>query len=209
MGKQFRLIGWSGVLASFVVLTGCQTSTMLGPESYLAHHHDYMPEVKRFPVCHDMDCDNSTPVTLDKSTWIKLGKYFSVVPVSAAAERRQISLAIAMFEKVTGPIAETQFDQARNSLSGWSDRQLDCIAETVNTTTYLLLLQQQGWLKWHTVGYPKHRGFITLHAPHNAAVITEKATGNEYVVDSWFHKNGEQPEIVTVKQWSNGYDPDN
>ena len=58
------------------------------------------------------------------------------------------------------------------------------------------------------VGFPRHRGWFSLLAPHNTAVVIEKATGKEFVVDSWFHKNGELPEVVSVDQWLSGYDPD-
>jgi len=197
-----------GIILALVMLTGCQGLNPAKPEIYIAHYQDFPPEVKHFQVCHDVDCLNLTSVTLDKAAWQNLGDNFSVSGKSAEAERNQISAAIALFEEITAPIAKTQTDLARNDSGSVGDRQLDCIAETVNTTTYLMLFEQQGWLKWHQVGFPKHRGLFTLQAPHNAAVIVEEATGREYVVDSWFHKNGEQPEIVTADQWSAGYDPD-
>ena len=208
MVNQFNLVSRSGLFLAFAILAGCQTLNSVKPDSYLAKYQDFPPDVKRFQVCHDVDCVNLTPITLDGITWQRLGNNFSVRGESAEDERHQIKSAIALFEEITGPIAKTQSDRARNDWGGWSDRQLDCIAETINTTTYLMLFEQQGWLKWHRVGFPKHRGLFSLQAPHNTAVIVENTTGRQYVVDSWFHKNGEQPEIVPVERWSAGYDPD-
>ena len=200
----------SGLCVTLAVLAGCQTYySTRPPESYIASYQDFQPEINRFQVCHDVDCENMTAVSLDEMGWQQLGKSFSVNANSAVQEREQIKSAIALFEEITGPMAKTDNDQARNTSGRWGDRQLDCIAETVNTTTYLLLLRQNGWLKWHDVGLPRHRGLFSLMAPHNTAVIREKQTGREFVVDSWFHKNGSAPEIVPLEQWLSGYDPDN
>ena len=202
--KLFALTGMA-----FLVLQGCQTIGTRKPESYLASYQDYTPAIKRFQVCHDIGCENLTQVSLKHSDWEKLKTYFQPAAISAEAERERIKQAIAAFENVVGPLTKTQHDLSRNQ-SGvrWADRQLDCVAETVNTTTYLLLLQQQGWLAWHRVGYPQHRGLFDLLGPHNTAVIVEKTSGRKFVVDSWFHDNGELPEIVTSEQWAAGYDPD-
>jgi hypothetical protein len=196
------------VMAS-LVLQGCQSIESRKPERYLASYQDYTPAVKRFQVCHDVGCENLTHVSLRHSDWQKLKAYFRPTPVSAKAERERIGQAIAMFENIVGPLTNTQHDVSRNQPGvRWTDHQLDCVAETVNTTTYLLLLQQQGWLAWHSVGHPQHRGLFDLLGPHNTAVIVEKASGDKFVVDSWFHDNGQPPEIVTSEQWAAGYDPD-
>lgn len=209
MAEQRHLISITKLLVILALLAGCQTVSTK-PESYIAHYQDFPPAVERFQVCHDVDCENLTPVTLDSKAWNKLGDVFRQPAASARQERAQVRSAIALFENIIGPIAKTANDQPRNDSGGWvnSERQLDCIAETVNTTTYLLLLEQQGWLKWHRAGFPKHRGLFTLHAPHNTAVIREKSSGKEYAVDSWFHANGKKPEVVPINQWTSGYDPD-
>ncbi|MCW8962671.1 MAG: hypothetical protein OQL16_02660 [Gammaproteobacteria bacterium] len=192
------------------MMAGCQTLGSSRPENYIAHYQDYPPEVKRFQVCHDIHCENLTPVTLDSKAWSQLARPFTQTAASASQEREQVKSAIALFEEVVGPIAKTGSDRARNISGGWGnrDRQLDCIAETINTTTYLLLIEQQGWLKWHRTATPEHRGWFTLHAPHNTAVLEEKASGRKYAVDSWFHANGEQPEVVPINQWTSGFDPE-
>jgi len=207
MVSQFHLISRAGLLLVLAVLAGCQSLSSVKPGNYIANYQDYPPQLERFQVCNNVHCEQLTSVTLDQEDWRRLGSHFSVKVESPEAERRQIKSAIALFEEIAGPITKTQHDLARND-NKWGDRQLDCIAETVNTTTYLMLFDQQGWLKWHRVGFPRHRGLFSLQAPHNTAVIVEKASGREYVVDSWFHKNGEQPEIVPAAQWSAGYDPD-
>jgi hypothetical protein len=81
------------------------------------------------------------------------------------------------------------------------------VAETTNTTVYLLLLQQRGLIRRHRVEYPKHRGLLQLQAPHNTAVITDRTSGEAFAVDSYFHANGAAPEIVPVETWEAGFSP--
>ena len=195
------------VLAS-ALMPACQSVTTRQPSSYIASYQDFPPKPAQFQVCHDVGCQELTIVSLEAGDWQRLRQLFTPQAQSAAAEREQIRRAIALFERITGPLAKTHNDMSRNDMGPQlSDRQLDCVAETVNTTTYLLLFQQQGWLKWHQVGFPQHRGLFSLLGPHNTAVIIEKASGQRYVVDSWFHNNGALPEIVSSELWAAGYDP--
>ena len=86
--------------------------------------------------------------------------------------------------------------------------QQDCVDETTNTTTYLLLLDQMELLHYHSPGFPVNRS-PTVAAPwwHRSATIMEKETQAKYVVDSWFHDNGKAAEIVSVAAWKDGWNP--
>ena len=195
--------------AILAMLAGCQaTGSKKTPERYIASYQDIEPTIERFEVCHDIHCEGRTTVQMDSASWQHLNEQFAGGSSSAAREREQIRSAIGLFEEIVGPIAGTSGDKPRNATGPWGDRQLDCIAETVNTTTYLLLFREQGWLQWHDVALPRHRGFFTGHWPHNAAVIREKQSGEEYVIDSFFYKNGVPPVIVPARSWQAGYDPD-
>jgi hypothetical protein len=123
-------------------------------------------------------------------------------------EREQISAAVALMERIVGPKSNTQNDRARNEGETSKDPQLDCVAETANTTVSLLMMQEQGLFKWHRVIYPKLRGFNTEGETHNSAAIEGLQSGEQYVVDSWFFKNGREPVIVPARLWRNGYDPE-
>ena len=43
--------------------------------------------------------------------------------------------------------------------------------------------------------------------PHNTAILLENKTGEAYAIDSWFHANGELPEVLPLKEWRAGYNP--
>jgi len=195
------------LLPALLLLGGCRSIGVNGAENYLKLYQEYPPAIKRFQVCHDMGCEKLASVTLGAQRWSELSRIFQRVAISAKDERQQVAQAIARFETLVGPLAGTSTDEARNDGAGHPDSELDCISETVNTTTYLLLFEQQGWLRWHRVGEPVHRGFMHMQMPHNTAVLIEKKSGAEYVIDSWFHANGELPEVVSVAEWMAGYDP--
>ena len=87
--------------------------------------------------------------------------------------------------------------------------QLDCVDETVNTTVYISLMEDDGLLDWHTLGAPADRNIFTGACcwPQKSAVVTETASGESYAVDSWFHDNGEPAEIVPLSAWLSGWKP--
>jgi hypothetical protein len=80
--------------------------------------------------------------------------------------------------------------------------QMDCLDETANTTSLLLVLQEQGLLIHHTVQGPESRGFfLDGRYPHFTAIIAEKRTGSEWAVDPWAKAPGQRPDILPLAQW--------
>lgn len=146
-------------------------------------------------------------VRLNGKEWAEVRKIFHPPPIDAEDERARVAQAVAALETLVGPQANTSGDRGRNAglLSGLP--QLDCVAETVNTTTYLYMIQADGLLTWHQLRYPQHRGLANFLWPHNTAVLVEHATGTAFAVDSWFFDNGQPPEIISLDVWIAGYDP--
>ena len=67
-----------------------------------------------------------------------------------------------------------------------------------------LLLVLQGWklLKYHQVGDPRYRGnVIALQTPHNTAVLVDRASRTEWVVDLWTRGYGQKPDVIPVAKW--------
>jgi len=78
----------------------------------------------------------------------------------------------------------------------------DCWDTTRNTTSLLLVLQQRGLLKYHMVGDPHYRGnALVLQTPHNTAVLVDRATRIEWVVDMWPRGYLQPPDVMTVEKW--------
>ncbi|MGB8397375.1 MAG: hypothetical protein WCE35_01070, partial [Bradyrhizobium sp.] len=78
----------------------------------------------------------------------------------------------------------------------------DCWDTTRNTTSLLLVLREWRLLKYHGVGDPHYRGnALALQTPHNTAVLVERATKVEWVVDLWPRGYLRPPDVMTVERW--------
>lgn len=163
------------------------------------------------PHCYNYGCQKTVQITLSEPEWLEIRAVMAPPTENAAAERNKIAAAIALFEQFVGAHAGTNHDKS-GTFKGMGARhpQLDCIDESINTTIYLIALQDRGLLLHHTVGAPTTRTPLLSPVgwPHRTAVITDKEMGHLYAVDSWFHDNGTRPEIITLKQWKDGWKPD-
>ncbi len=156
----------------------------------------------RFAACLDYHCDRTRDVRLDAAAWLAVRRLFEPVP-DAAGERAAIRAAIALLEDLVGRITGTWRDLAENRAGAGLPGQLDCIAESRNTTTYLQLLADDGLLRFHTVE-PRVKRQTWIFNVHWTAVIRETANGRAYAVDSWFLDNGEPPFVQPLEAWRRG-----
>lgn len=152
-------------------------------------------------TCTDYHCDAMAPVTLSKAEWSQVKALFRNVD-SAEEERLRIGRAIGLLEAVIGPKNGTHVDRGKNPPNVIPKGQLDCIAESTNSTAYLKQLQADGLLKWHRVDerVVRHRW---LFATHWTAVITD-SEGIQYAVDSWYRDNGEPAIVLPLEAWYKG-----
>ena len=185
-------------------LAACTTSSQ-PPEAYLRLYGTVPMSAQHFPICNLPGCEETTVVTLSNTDWALIDSIFSPRADDSAEERRRIARAIALFERLIAVQAGTGDDQAGQQGVFRGTRQLDCVAETTNTTSYLILLQERGLMQWHAPRYPQHRGFMHGQFPHNTAVMEDLKSGERYAVDAYFHANGVPPEIVPVSEWIAGF----
>lgn len=158
------------------------------------------PSHQQIPICHGFGCKIESRVTLSTREWRSVIGWFDSKAADAATERDQIRQAIGWMEVLVGrhgPGREDRgFDlQHTDRVTG----QMDCIDESLNTTTYLRLFAEHGLLHWHNVVERIQRRAI-LDA-HWTAQIEEVDTGERYVVDSWFHDNGMLPNVQSTTKW--------
>lgn len=187
-----------------ISLTAC-TST----SGYLLSlYADNTPSPKSFNICHGYSCRYKVDVNLPRELWQQVQQLFEEQPIGAALERQKITQAIALLEQQTGEVTGIKHDLAKSVKTKDTYGQQDCIDETVNTTTYLRMLQADNLLSWHQVSKPARRGyFVDGRWPHNSATIEDLTNGQLYTVDSWPEANGGLPEIKPVDIWySEGQD---
>ena len=64
------------------------------------------------------------------------------------------------------------------------------------------MLREWGLLKHHAIGDPHYRGnTLVLQTPHNTAVLIDRATKVEWVVDLWPRGYLQPPDVMTVEKW--------
>jgi hypothetical protein len=194
------------LIALSLMLAACATQPL--PQQYLLIYDAVPVSRSRFAICKAVSCEETVGIHLSEADWQTIRLIFHPPAASAEYERRRIATAVGRLEQLVARQAGTFDDQPRNAGSFRGTPQLDCVAETTNTTVYLLLMQDDGLLHWHSVGYPKHRGLLNLQFPHNTAVVIENSSHKAFAVDSYFHANGRPAEVVPLAVWAAGYDPE-
>ena len=189
------------------LLLGCACSSPRRPQLYLSHFGLTQPQIEAFETCASFGCRKRTQLAYSASEWHSLAAIFQPPAASPAEERQRLLIAIAAMETLVGAKNGTAGDLPKNQRRGSNSAQLDCIAEAANTTVALLLLEQNGLMRHHYVGYPQHRGIAQGCFPHNSAAIVERESGEVFAVDAWFYANGKPPVCVPLHTWKAGYAP--
>ena len=83
--------------------------------------------------------------------------------------------------------------------------QLDCIDETVNTWTYLTLMERARLFHFHRVASPANAGVV--HDLRNTAVVQE-IDGAYFAVDPMLAGFAEPPPIFPLTDWLAAWPPD-
>ena len=156
-------------------------------------------------VCHGFGCKFRVEIDLTPGDRAKLAQLLAVGRPSAAAERKAVAAAGAWFDKRVGPAAGTANHVARAGMKYMYDvRQFDCIDSSRNTTSLLMVLDQLNLLRYHEGDEPEARGYmVDGRPPHATAVLTERATGRKWSIDSWTVGYGETLEVMPLERWKN------
>ncbi len=183
------------------------TALIAWAETFVRDDVNTDPTPSAFTVCHGGTCENLEKVSLTDTQWLQIRKIFKINR-TPQQERKNIKLAIAKLEKIVGRLTDTYNDKAENKSDDDSNHYMDCIDESTNTTIYLMMIQRDGLLRWHTYQDRGNRGYFFNGWPHTTAVIKETRSGQQYAVDSWFRDNGLPPYIVPFDVWRNGWRPE-
>jgi hypothetical protein len=191
------LLGW-------VMLPGLASAELSGPiASLYSSVSIYPPSASSMTVCYGFVCRRRHILDFTPGDRKTLTQILAAGRASAAAERAAVQKAVVWFDHRVGPILGTDKRIARADFRYFDDKHnFDCWDTTRNTTSLLLVLQEWGLLKYHSVGDPHYRGnVLVLQTPHNTAVLLERGSGVEWVVDPWTIGYGQAPEVMPVPQW--------
>jgi len=209
-----------------LALTACEN----GDNEYLREyaHADATPS--SFYVCYGYSCKYSARVALREEEWQSVRALLDAPnqaparvslrqeesqsmrgghdpPSEPSVERHRISLAVARFDQLVGARIGTLVHQRRAYNSG-DPSQYDCIDESINTWTYLTVLEHEGLLRFHRVGGLAHAGTVLDFDVRNTATLVTTAGGARYAIDPTLVDVGEPPPIVPLQSWVASYPPE-
>jgi len=161
------------------------------------------PSGTSMTVCYGFVCRRRELLDFTPADRSALSKILGTGRNSAAAERAAVQRAVIWFDRRMGPIIGTNKRVANADVRAFDDKHnFDCWDTTRNTTSLLLVLQEWGLFKYHVVGDPHYRGnALVLQLPHNTAVLIDRATKTEWVVDMWPRAFAEPPDVKPLTEW--------
>jgi hypothetical protein len=211
---QFGRLGKTTAFRGFVLgLTGSTLAAVLSPATALEMSEPvaalystvsiFPPSANSMTVCYGFVCRRREILDFTPGDRSALTQILNAGHASAVAERAAVQKAVVWFDRRMGPIIGTNKRVAKADFRYFDDKHnYDCWDTTRNTTSLLLVLQQWGLLKYHAVGDPHYRGnALVLQTPHNTAVLVERATRVEWVVDMWPRGYLQPPDVMTVEKW--------
>ncbi len=156
-------------------------------------------------ICYNYNCSRHANIFLSNTDLSRINMQFAWTD-SVEEERKAISQAIGLFQIFAGQQTPTFRDRGRNIPDEGVDGRMDCIDHAHNSSAYLRLMEERGWLRFHRVLDPVKRAPLIFNE-HWSARIADKESGEEFVVDSWFFDNGHPAAIFTLAEWMKGAEP--
>src|SRR5882724_9883755 len=138
----------------------------------------FPPSAKSMTVCYGFVCRRREILDFTPANRNALPQILAAGRASAANGRAAAQKAVVWFDRRMGPVIGTNKRVAKADFRYFDDKHnFDCWDTTRNTTSLLLVLQQWGLLKYHSVGNPHYRGnALVLQTPHNTAVLVERTS---------------------------------
>jgi hypothetical protein len=163
----------------------------------------YPPSASSMTICYGFVCRRRYVLDFTSADRAALTKIMAAGKGSAVAERAAAQKAVVWFDRRVGPLIGTDKRIANADFRYFDDKHnFDCWDTTRNVTSLLLVMQDWGLFKYHTVGDPHYRGnALVLQTPHNTAVLVDRATQVEWVVDLWTRGYAQTPDVMPVTQW--------
>jgi hypothetical protein len=199
-------------VAAALTLCACAQNANHLNTVYLDRFATPDPTLAQFTVCHGFNCTERSHATLNIKQWRQVAAVFRPRAKNAQSERQQIAHGVALIERLVGPQTGTAAHQ-------WTHKdmliypnlgdttQLDCVDESVNTWTYMMLMERGGLLHFHRVAQLANAGGLTDPFMRNTAVLQE-IKGDYYAVDASLVDGGQPPIVMPLTTWMGKWPPD-
>jgi hypothetical protein len=206
-GKAIGFCGFAMVLIGSILFATplpARASELSAPQAALYSSVSiYPPSAKSMTVCYGFVCRRREILDFTPGDRSALTQILAGGRASAVAERAAVQKAVIWFDRRMGPVIGTNKRVANADIRALDDKHnFDCWDTTRNVTSLLLVLQEWGLFRYHVVGDPHYRGnALVLQLPHNTAVLVERATKVEWVVDMWPKAYSQSPDVMTLAKW--------
>jgi hypothetical protein len=193
--------------ALLAAMIGSTAATAAGLSAAISYLYESVsispPNARAMTVCYGFVCRRREILEFSDVDRKAITQIMAAGRASAAAERAAVQKVVVWFDRRMGPILGTDKRVAKADFRYFDDKHnYDCWDTTRNTTSLLLVLQEWGLLKHHAIGDPRYRGnTLVLQTPHNTAVLVDRVTKVEWVVDLWPRGYLQPPDVMTVQQW--------
>lgn len=202
---RFRLFVAAALTAGLAMGTGRAMAVEMTPAvAQLYSSVEILPpDARRMTVCYGFVCRLRYILDFTPGDRRALTDLLNKGRASPEAERKAVQLAVQWLDRRMGPILKMTKRLARADFRHRDDdHNYDCYDTTRNAVSLLLVLREWGLLRHHTISDPEYRGrWLIGQTPHNTAVLKDKKTGTEWVVDLWTRAYGELPDVMTVEKW--------
>jgi hypothetical protein len=204
-GARGRLAGLLGACLAALTVTGAGAAAELSPavQALYTTVSIYPPSASSMTVCYGFVCRRREILDFTAGDRRALTQIMAAGRDSAVAERAAVQKAVIWFDRRMGPILGTDKRVAKADFRYFDDKHnFDCWDTTRNTTSLLLVPAGMEPVEHHVVGDPHYRGnTLVLQTPHNTAVLVDRATKVEWVVDMWPRGYLQPPDVMPVTQW--------
>jgi len=200
------------IVAIVLPLAGCTYDDGPDPNWHFLKLEMDAPQGNKVVVCHAYGCKMQTPYRFTSADIAEITRTMRKVKRndSPAEERRAIAYAIALMERQVGAAIGINDKAGMQWTASGDPTQEDCVDESTNTTSFLMVLQSNGLLHYHTVQGPLGEdnmlygtliGRPVKYWPHYTAIILETKTGQRWAVDAWIGDTGTNPSITKLGDW--------
>ena len=201
--RMGRVLMWLSVA---LAVSACAENANHLQTFYLDRFATPNPTLAGFTVCHGFYCAERSHATIGENQWRRVTAVFKPRAKNARLERQQIARGVAVIQTIVGPQTGTDAHQwtHKNMFvipNGGDLTQLDCVDTSVNTWTYMTLMERSGLFAFHQVA-PLSYGPV-----RNTAVLQE-VNGGYFAIDASLVDVGVPPPIMPLATWLGSWPPD-
>jgi hypothetical protein len=173
---------------------------------YLDHFATLNPTLSEFTVCRGFYCTERLHATISKDQWRRVTAVFKPRAKNARHERQQIARGVALIQTIVGPQTGTDAHQWTHQnmyvIPNAGDlTQLDCVDTSVNTWTYMTLMERSGLFAFHRVA-------PLSYAPLRNTAVLQEINGDHFAIDASLVDVGVPPPIMPLATWLGAWPPD-